>query len=174
MTGILGEKWLKFTLLQETMNRKGVTLIEVLVALTILAIAFSAFFAFLNNAINKVSFSSSMNSAIFLLEEKLEDLYHKDFNSTELSDTLTSNNNNLFPQITENVLNSLSSYFDHYEVTNLNGKNFYILWNVKNLTSLVKEVGVTVYWRLNNKGHSVSALTFIRNRKWMGKMELHL
>ena len=154
-------------------KKKGYTLIEVLIAVAILAIIIPIFFSFLNKAIFKIKFHSSLNDAIFLAQQKVEELFDKKFSDDSLKDTNISNDNSLLINVDKSQIeNNFSSYvnqnFDHYELVNLNNKNYYIFWNIADdntISSLttIKRIVVIVFWISEGKGHQVSIKTFLRD-----------
>ena len=155
-----------------TLSKKGVTLIELLVAIVILSLCLPPFFNFLTSSIFNTKYSSDYTNAFFLGEDKLEELMYKDFNSNELNDTLSSNNDNLNPAIDKNsILNNFANYvsstFDHYQISNYKNTTFYIFWNIADdntISSLFnyKRIVVIVYWIDKGKGHKISYETIRR------------
>lgn len=154
-------------------KKSGYTLIEVLISVAILSIVIPLFFSFLNKAIFKIKFHSSLNDAIFLAQRKVEYLFEKKFTDNSLEDTNKSNNNFLLIVVNKNqVENNFSSYanqnFDHYEVVSLNNKNYYLFWNIANDNTInplttIKRIVVIVFWISEGKGHQVSIKTFLRD-----------
>jgi len=154
-------------------DKRGFSLIELLIALVILYLCLPSFFNFLCSTIFNVKFSSNFSNAIILCEDKVEELMSKSFNSDDLKDTLTSNDSNLNINIEKNqVINNFSSYaannFDHYEIKEINNTKFYIIWNVadtQNINSYAKYkiVVVIVYWIGEGKGHKVTMEILRRN-----------
>ncbi len=159
--------------MKTTYSENGFTLIELIVSLGILAIVIPSFFAFLNNAIFKVKFNSNITNAFFLTQQKAEELLDKGFSATELTDRIGSNNSNLNFKINKNqIKNNLSNYaaanFDHYAITTLNNKKYYIIWNVADTNTInslttLKAVVVITFWIEQGKGHQVAVETFIRD-----------
>ena len=154
-------------------NKKaGFTLVELLIAVAILALAIPSFFVFLNGQVFRTKLSLDMSNAIFLGEKKIEELMSKNFDDSALTDSNTSNDNgSLNISIDKNsILNNYSSYtsstFDHIDNTNiLNNTTFYTFWNVTDSSTSIsnfKEIGVIVYWIWQGKGHKVFLTTFKR------------
>lgn len=154
-------------------NKKGFTLIELIISVTILSLVIPTFFVFLNKAVFKVKLNSDITDALFLTQQKLEELLDKGFSDSTLTDTLTSNNSQLNLHINKNQMqNNLSGYaashFDHYTTTTLNGQRYYIIWNVADSSTLsslttIKQVVVITFWISSGKGHQLSVETFLRN-----------
>ncbi len=153
-------------------KKKGFSLIELLITIIIISICVPAFYKFLNSTILNVRLSSNFTSAIFLAQNKIEELIYKDFNDDELRDTVTANNLNLnFRVDAEKIIKEFSSYvssnFDHYQIINYKNTRFYIFWNVAddntiNPTINFKRVVVIVFWIEKGKGHQVSLETLKR------------
>ena len=154
-------------------NRKsGFTLVELLIAVAILALAIPSFFVFLNGQIYRTKLSLDMSNAIFLGEKKIEELMSKNFDDSDLTDSNTSNDSgSLNVNIDKNsILNNYSSYtsstFDHIDNTAiLNNTTFYVFWNITDSSTSIsnfKEIGVIVYWIWQGKGHKVFLTTFKR------------
>ena len=154
-------------------NKKaGFTLVELLIAVAIMAIALPSFFVFLNGQIFRTKLSLDMSNAIFLGEKKIEELMSKKFDDSDLTDSNTSNDTgSLNVSIDKNsILNNYSSYtsstFDHIGNTNiLNNTTFYIFWNVTDSSTSLsnfKEIGVIVYWIWQGKGHKIFLTTIKR------------
>ena len=147
-------------------NDKGFTLIELLVAVTILYLILPSFFNFLTKTIFNTKFSVNYSIATVLCEKKLEQLMYKNFNNSDLTDSLTGNNNNLNPiSIDKNqILNNFTSYvqqnFDHYQIVNKHNTRFYIFWNIADVNSYSsvfthKVIVVITYWISQGRGHKI-------------------
>ena len=153
-------------------NKKaGFTLVELLIAIAILAIALPSFFVFLNGQIFNTKLSLDMSNAIFLGERKIEELMSKRFDDSDLTNSNTSNDSSLDVDIDKSsLLSNYSSYtsttFDHVDNTViLNNTTFYIFWNVIDDTTGIinfKEIGVIVYWIWQGKGHKIFLTTIKR------------
>jgi prepilin-type N-terminal cleavage/methylation domain-containing protein len=154
-------------------DKKAFSLVELLIAVAILSLAIPSFFTFLNSQIYKTKLNTDMTNALFLTEKTLESLLHKSYNNSDLSDTYTSNNSDLNPDIDKNSIlndegNYMSSNFDHFNSpVTLNNTKFYILWNIAEdstikSTNKFKKIGVIVYWIWHGQGHKVFIMTLKR------------
>ncbi len=154
-------------------NKNGFSFVELLVAITILAITIPSFFTFLNSQIYKTKLNIDMTNALLLAENKLEFLLQEDYNSSDLSDTNTSNNSNLNTSINLNSIQNnetsyISSTFDHSDTPQIiNNTKFYILWNIAESTTIkttnkFKLIGVIIYWIYQGKGHKVYLMSIKR------------
>jgi prepilin-type N-terminal cleavage/methylation domain-containing protein len=154
-------------------NNRGFTLIELLVSVAIFSIAIPTLFVFLNNSILKVKFNSELTDAFFVLQQRAEALFSKDFNNSLLTDSNSSNNGNLLFKLDANQMqNNLSQYaaahFDHYEVITYNRHRYYIIWNIADSSSIsqvttIKQIVVIAFWIDNGNGHQVSLNSFLRD-----------
>ena len=117
------------------MNKKGFTLIEVLIGLIILAIGILAIAGMQIISIKGNFFSSNVTQATILGQEKLEELKNIPYTSTDLS------------------------IGEHNEGT-ITSTIFSRKYNVAGLGSSMKTVSVTIEW-LDKTNHSISLNTIL-------------
>jgi type IV pilus assembly protein PilV len=117
------------------MNKKGFTLIEVLIGLIILAIGILAIAGMQIISVKGNFFSSNVTQATILGQEKLEELKNIPYDNTDLS------------------------IGEHNEGT-ITSTIFSRKYNVAGLGSSMKKVAVTVEW-LDKTNHSISLNTIL-------------
>jgi len=132
----------------------GFTLIEVLVAITILTVGLLAVGTMQISAIRGNFMSGNTSIALSLASEKMEDLLNKDFNHADLNDSVSGNNTSL---------SSIASV-DHQETISEEGVvgtgGFYRrIWNIANQSSpTTKNVMVIVTWENNRHRVSIASV----------------
>jgi type IV pilus modification protein PilV len=130
-------------------RRSGFTLIEVLIAVSILTIGLLGVASMQVSAIRGNYFSENTTTALCLAEDKMEDLMGKDFDDGDLVDTTAANNGNL---------DSITSV-DFQETVNAAGQvvaggEYRRIWNIADSTDPeMKTVTVVVTW--GKDSHSV-------------------
>lgn len=128
----------------------GFTLIEVLIAISILTVGLLGVASMQISAMKGNYFSDKVTTALCLAEEKMEDLLAKDFSDADLSDSNILNNTNL----------ASTTSVDSQENVNAAGQvvagGFYRrIWNIRDDTDpVMKTVAVIVTW--DNNRHRVS------------------
>ena len=130
-------------------NQSAFTLIEVLIAISILTIGLLGVAKMQITAIKGNYFSGNTSFVLKLAEEKMEDLLRINFSDNALNDTQTGNNGNL----------TSITIVDHEERINKAGQvvasgPYHRIWNVADDTPITnnKTVTVIVTWG-NNDGH---------------------
>jgi type IV pilus assembly protein PilV len=132
-------------------NQSGFTLLEVLIAISILTVGLLGVAQMQIMGITGNYFSGNTTAALTLAEEKMEDLLGKSYSDANLNDDEPGNNANLTSITT----------IDHTENVNEDGQpvagGFYRrIWNVADDTPILdtKTVAVIVTW--DNDSHRVT------------------
>lgn len=130
------------------MNEKGLTLIEVLVTMVVLAVGLLAMAQLQVSAINGNVASNNLTVASTLAHDKLEELKGLALDQPALADTDSSNNTSLS--------NPVSDALDHQDANNpidsgggtTGARSYTRVWNVANNSPLSgsKTVAVAVLW----------------------------
>ena len=133
-------------------KRKGFTILEVMVAFTILVIGVMAIvpitvFMYKSNVHNK-----RLSSAKFLAEEYAENFRAVDYGNIQLQDD--ADTSDLFDIDTP----------DHADTTTMQRDTFYVMWNIaENVPSTgIKSINIIVAWddRTDNSRHQINFLTY--------------
>lgn len=147
------------------MDEKGFTLIEILIAIVILGIAFMGLANLQISCINGNSHSCCLTKAVILAQDKMEELKNLNRNHPDLADTYPGNNHDLRQSID-------SQDCDHREdsihlkgessetVHDLNDGSYTRIWNVADNTPFPgrKTVVVIVTWEPGHKSVAVSSV----------------
>lgn len=120
-------------------NNKGLTLLELLVAIAVLAIGLLGVAALTGGVMRGNSLSSGLTTATILAQDKMEQIRRQGYTGTPSSDTTA----------TESY-NSITLYPSHERVT---------FTDVDNPVAGMKTVTVTVYWDYDS--HSVALKTIL-------------
>jgi prepilin-type N-terminal cleavage/methylation domain-containing protein len=124
-------------------GQSGFTLLEVLIAISILTVGLLGVASMQISAISGNFFSDNTTTALCLAEDKMEDLMGKNFDDVDLVDTTAANNGNL---------DSISTV-DFEETVNADGQvgaggEYRRIWNIANSTDpQMKTVTVVVTWQ---------------------------
>lgn len=143
-------------------SEKGFTLIEILIAIVILGIAFMGLANMQIACINGNSNASQLTKAIILAQDKMEEIKSLNYDHPDLADSNPGNNGNLRQSIDP-------QYSDHKEghieikggstqsVPDLHYGSYTRIWNVADNTPLPgrKTVVVIVTWGSGSKSVSV-------------------
>jgi type IV pilus modification protein PilV len=124
--------------LRNTMRKQhGFTLIEVMIAVVILAVGLLALMAMQIVSIKANAFSSEMTYSTMLAQEQLETLKNLPFTDADLTETETSG-----------VPHELSSVSDD------KGGSYTVKWDVEDTTADMKTITLTVEWKSRRLGKS--------------------
>lgn len=138
-------------------EQKGFTLIEILVAISILTVGLLAVATMQVSAIRGNHLSDNVTIALALAEDKMENLLITDYDDPDLQDTVGGNNASL---------NSITSV-DHQELniddTGAAGGIFRRIWNIADNTPITNNKAITIIVAWNNGQHKV-AITSIKRK----------
>ena len=146
-------------------HTKGFTLLETLIGMAIIGIAFTGLFTLQLSCLHGVNNSYRLTTAVILAQDKMETLKGLHRNHTDLADTNPANNGNLWQSVDE-------ATSDHYEDTvATSGEESHLLprgihtiyarsWNVADNTPFAgkKTVVVIVTWEAKGKRVAVSSV----------------
>ena len=134
-------------------RQQGFTLIEVLIAISILTIGLLAVAKMQVSAIQGNYFSNNTTTALSLAQQKMEDLLGRAYTDADLADTQAGNNANLTSLVT----------IDHQEPNvdeeGVSGSGIYHrVWNVADDTPITdtKTITIIVTWTKGNNTHRVN------------------
>ena len=137
-------------------HNNGFSLIEVMVAMTILTVGILGMMVLQMKGVKNNSLSGSATTATLLAQLHMESIIHADYESPGISDVNISNNNRL--KSSRNV---------DYQNIDVNGKGvhwgrFTLCWNVADDTPVknTKTIVVTVSWE---NGRRSRQFTFIKS-----------
>lgn len=139
-------------------EQKGFTILEILIAISILTVGLLAVATMQVSAIRGNKLSDDLTIALALSEDKMERLQNIPYNDPDLADTVTGNNANL---------SSITSV-DHEELnideTGSAGGKFRRIWNIADSTPIINNKTVTILVTWDNNKHKVS-ISSIRRYK---------
>ena len=129
-------------------NQSGFTLLEVLIAISILTVGLLGVAQMQIMGIQGNYFSGNTTAALSLAEEKMEDLLGKSYSDTDLDDTEPGNNANLTSITT----------IDHEELNidetgQVGGGIYHRIWNVADNTPITNTKTVTLIVTWDNDSH---------------------
>ena len=140
---------------QHKENNKGFTVVELMVAVVIMVIAFAGLATMEVACINGNSIASNVTSGITLAQDKMEDLMSLDLNDPELDDNNLNNNGSLRDGVEDFAdVGSLSSADDGHREESIDadgnpGGMYTRFWNIADDTPIdgQKTLVVVVIWQ---------------------------
>ncbi|MBN1907901.1 MAG: prepilin-type N-terminal cleavage/methylation domain-containing protein [Deltaproteobacteria bacterium] len=148
---------------QKGLNRfcqGGFTVIEVMIAITILAIGLLGVASMQMNAIRGNSLSDNITCALALAEDKMEELMGLDYSDPALEDAIYENNNDL-TGVAKGQVDKQEALID--EAGKLNAGHFRRVWNIAEDTPIDDNKTVTVIVLWDNDKHQV-LLTSVKRK----------
>jgi type IV pilus assembly protein PilV len=126
-------------------NNQGFTMLELLIAIAILAIGLLGLATLQTSSIQGNRDSKEMTTAVFLAEKKMEELKSSPFTASPINIGTTNDSNN--------PMNGSGASGGIYNRS----------WNVQTYMSSanMKQITVTVAWNMAGKNHSVSLDTVV-------------
>lgn len=138
----------------------GFTVIEVMIAITILAIGLLGIASMQMNAIRGNSLSDNITCALALAEDKMEELMGLDYSDPALEDSVYENNDNLI-EVAKGQVDKQEALID--ETGKLNAGHFRRVWNIADDTPIDDNKTVTVIVLWDKERHQVS-LTSVKRK----------
>lgn len=143
-------------ILNQLKENKGFTLIELMVSVCIMAIAFAGLATMQIACINGNAIASNLTSAITLAQDKLEELNSLDYGDNDLDDNNPSNNTSLRDSIDASV-------DDNHRETGIDaqgnaGGMYTRIWNVADNDPINQRKTVVVIVTWQNHQVSVSSI----------------
>jgi len=146
-------------------DTKGFTLLETLIGMAIVGVAFTGLFTMQLSCLQGINNSYRLTTAVILAQDKMETLKGLHRNHSDLADTNPANNVTLWQSVDQ-------ATSDHYEDTiAISGEESHILppeiytmyarsWNVADNTPFTgkKTVVVIVTWEVKDKRVAVSSV----------------
>ena len=141
-------------------DQKGFTVIEVMIAVAILAVGILGVASMQMNAIRSNKLSDDITCALTLSEDKMEELLGLDYNNPELEDTVTENDADLS--------RTDAGYIDKEELNideagKAGAGHFRRVWNIADDIPIENNKTITVIVLWDNGEHQVS-LTSIKRK----------
>ncbi len=138
----------------------GFTVIEVMIAITILSIGLLGIASMQINAIRGNSLSDNITCALALAEDKMEELMGRDYSDPALEDIVIKNNDDL-TNIAREWIDKQEPLID--EAGKLDAGHFRRVWNIADDTPIESNKTVTVIVLWDNDKHQVS-LTSVKRK----------
>lgn len=146
-------------------SEKGFTLVEILISMVILGIAFMGLANMQLSSINSNSNSSQLTRAIILAQDKMEEIKSLNPDHPDLADTNPENNGNLRQSIEPEDSDHKESHVEvkgesTQSVPDLHYGSYTRIWNIADNTPLPgkKTVVVIVTWGPYHKSVAVSSV----------------
>lgn len=130
----------------------GFTVIEVMIAITILSIGLLGIASMQINAIRGNSLSDNITCALALAEDKMEELMGRDYSDPALEDIVIKNNDDL-TNIAREWIDKQEPLID--EAGKLDAGHFRRVWNIADDTPIESNKTVTVIVLWDNDKHQV-------------------
>jgi type IV pilus assembly protein PilV len=151
-------------------NEVGLSLLEVLVGISILAVGLLAVAQMQITAIQGIDQSEEATMALNLAQEQLEQIINGDYNIADLADNNNANNNNLAGALITDAGTAAVNQWDGLPVggpttVSTTSGDYQIFWNVADNTfdtTQYKEVVVIVQWTRKGKTHT-RTLSFVKS-----------
>ena len=146
--------------LSKLKDSRGFTLVELLVAVCVMAIAFAGLATMQIACINGNSIASNITTGMTLAQDKMEELNSLDFNDPELANNNASNDLNLQDAVDDSTLvGDNANSDDGHRETDIDaqgnaGGTYTRIWNIADNvpTTGMKTIAVIVTW----SGHKVT------------------
>jgi type IV pilus modification protein PilV len=150
--------------IRRAIKEKGFTLVEVLVAITVLSFGLLAVASMQLAAIQANSTARELTDALTVAQDKMEKLIGLDFNDADLNDSNGDGSAGLDKPTKAQIVAAgdalISGAADHAETVTLGARNYYLYWNVDDSMSNIKTIRVIVAW--SEKGMRRTALDYIK------------
>ncbi len=137
-------------------EQKGFTILEVLIAISILTVGLLAVATMQVSAIRGNSLSSNVTGALALAEDKMEYLLGINYNDASLQDTIPANNANL----STIASGSVDHEDPNIDETGAVGGRYRRVWNISNNDPITnnKAITVIVTWNQNKQKVIISSI----------------
>ena len=146
-------------------SEKGFNLVEILIAMVILGVAFMGLANMQLSSINSNSNSSQLTRAVILAQDKMEEIKSLNPDHPDLADTNPGNNGNLRQAITPEDSDHRESHREIEgestpSIPDLRYGSYSLIWNIADNTPLPgkKTVVVIVIWGPFRKSVAVSSV----------------
>jgi type IV pilus assembly protein PilV len=133
-------------------KQNGFTIIEILVAISILTVGLLAVASMQVSAIRGNKLSDNVTGALTLAEDKMEYLLGLNFNDDELKDLVTGNNTNL-----STIASGSVDHEEHnIDETGSAGGKFHRIWNVADNEPITNNKTITIIVTWDQDKHKVT------------------